>query len=87
VRRVIFSDLEELCEKFDIESKYVLTVIVSQRARFLSEQKGRYVAGDSSEKYISTALQELVDGKLRHSCPAVERKAVPGVPEHVVVEE
>ncbi len=84
---MIFCDLEELYEKFSIENKYVLTIIVAQRARFLSEQKGRYALEDSSEKYISTALQELVGGKLRHVCLPVERKKVPGISEHVVLEE
>lgn len=83
---MIFSDLEDLYQKFDIENKYVLTLIVAQRARFLSEQKGRYALEDTAEKYISSALQELVGGKLRHVCLPVERKAVPGISEHVVVE-
>ena len=55
---MIFYDIDSLAEKQGIDNKYLLTVAVANRARTLSEQKGRTLDEDN-EKFISTALQEF----------------------------
>jgi len=62
---MIFYDIEEIIRKRGIENKYLLTVAVAERARQLSEQKGRYLVEDATrEKYISLALEEIASGKV-----------------------
>jgi DNA-directed RNA polymerase subunit K/omega len=39
-------------------------MIVSMRARQLSEQKGRLLDGESSERYITYAIDEIESQKL-----------------------
>jgi len=55
---MIFYDIDSLAEKQGIDNKYLLTVAVANRARTLSEQKGRTL-DENNEKFISTALQEF----------------------------
>ena len=55
---MIFYDIDSLAQKQGIDNKYLLTVAVANRARTLSEQKGRTLDEDN-EKFISTALQEF----------------------------
>ncbi|NLI96018.1 MAG: DNA-directed RNA polymerase subunit omega [Synergistaceae bacterium] len=62
---MIFYDIEEIIRKQGIDNKYLLTVAVAERARQLSEQKGRYLVEDTArEKYISLALEEIASGKV-----------------------
>ncbi len=62
---MIFYDIEEIIRKHGIENKYLLTVAVAERARQLSEQKGRYLVEDTTrEKFISLALEEIAGGKV-----------------------
>jgi DNA-directed RNA polymerase omega subunit len=62
---MIFYDIEEIIRKRGIENKYLLTVAVAERARQLSEQKGRYLVEDTTrEKFISLALEEIAGGKV-----------------------
>ena len=61
---MIYVDLEKIYKTRKIENKYALAMIVSMRARQLSEQKGRLLDGESSERYITYALEEVQKGDL-----------------------
>ena len=61
---MIYTDLERIYKTRGIENKYALAMIVSTRARQLSEQKGRLLDGESSERYITYALEEVQGGDL-----------------------
>ena len=61
---MIFCDLDERFSKLPIENKYLLTRVLAQRARQLSESKGRNILEESGEKYISSAIRELAAGSL-----------------------
>lgn len=56
---MIYTDLESIFNSTNIENKYALAMIVSTRARQLSEQKGRLLGGEGSERYISYAIEEI----------------------------
>jgi DNA-directed RNA polymerase omega subunit len=56
---LIYYNLEKIYESSHIENKYALAMIVSTRARQLSEQKGRALEGEGSERYITYAIEEI----------------------------
>ncbi|MDR1915824.1 MAG: DNA-directed RNA polymerase subunit omega [Synergistaceae bacterium] len=64
---MIYNNLEKIYETTHIENKYALAMIVSMRARQLSEQKGRLLDGESSERYITYAISEIESQKLNFS--------------------
>lgn len=72
---MIFSNLDKLYGKLPIENKYLLTRVLGQRARQLSETKGRNILEDSGEKYISSAIRELATGALVLSFPSEDGHA------------
>ncbi len=53
-----FYDIDKLAEKNGITNKYLLTSMVSIRARQISESKLRLLE-DGKEKYISLALEDI----------------------------
>lgn len=62
---MIFYDIERIIRDRGIDNKYRLTGAVADRARQLSEQKGRRLSEDAMrEKYISLALEEISSGKV-----------------------
>lgn len=61
---MIYTDLEKIYKTRRIENKYALAMVISARARQLSEQKGRLLDGGSSERYITYALEEVQGGAL-----------------------
>jgi DNA-directed RNA polymerase omega subunit len=61
---LIYHNLEKIYELTNIENKYALAMIVSTRARQLSEQKGRALDGEGSERYITYAIEEIEAGNL-----------------------
>jgi DNA-directed RNA polymerase omega subunit len=62
---MIFYDIEKIIRDRGIDNKYRLTGAVADRARQLSEQKGRRLVEDAArEKYISLALEEIASGKV-----------------------
>jgi len=62
---MIFYDIEKIIRDRGIDNKYRLTGAVADRARQLSEQKGRRLIEDAvKEKYISLALEEISSGKV-----------------------
>ncbi|MDR3331011.1 MAG: DNA-directed RNA polymerase subunit omega [Synergistaceae bacterium] len=74
---MIYTDLERIFSTTDIENKYALAMIVSTRARQLSEQKGRLLDGEGSERYITYAIGEIEDGHLRISKTALDIASQP----------
>jgi len=64
-----YYDIGTLSKKTGVENKYLLTTILSARARKISEEK-RSLLEDGGEKYISIALRDMDsrvltdDGKL-----------------------
>lgn len=61
---MIYADLDKIFANTGIENKYALAMIVSSRARQLSEQKGRQLDGEGSERYITYAIAEVESGEL-----------------------
>jgi DNA-directed RNA polymerase omega subunit len=61
---MIYNNLERIYETSHIENKYALAMVVSTRARQLSEQKGRGLDGEGSERFISHAIDEIEEGRL-----------------------
>lgn len=82
---MIFCDLEKIYRERNISNKYILTLLVSTRARQLSEQKGRVLAEDTGEKFISRALRDVQEGRIRFRLVEPPVKT-PGNG-HVVVED
>jgi DNA-directed RNA polymerase subunit K/omega len=61
---MIYMDLEKIYRERSIPNKYILAIVVSARARQLSERKGA-AAGD--EKFITTAVDDLMNGRIKYS--------------------
>ena len=61
---MIYNNLEKIYEKSRIENKYALAMVVSTRARQLSEQKGRLLEGEGSERYITHAIAAIEKGRI-----------------------
>ncbi len=62
---MIYMDLEKIYKNRNIPNKYILTLVVSARARQLSERKGAISGYD--EKFITRAVDDLTQGKIRYS--------------------
>ena len=62
---MIYMDLEKIYRNRDITNKYILTLVVSARARQLSERKGAITGYD--EKFITRAVEELMQGRIKYS--------------------
>ncbi len=67
---MIYIDLEKIYRERDIPNKYILTLVVSARARQLSERRG--LNGD--EKYISMAVDDVTHGRLAYRIVAPQPK-------------
>ena len=61
---MIYTDLERIYKTRDIENKYALAMLISLRARQLSEQKNSLLEGYGSERYITCAINEIEEGRL-----------------------
>jgi DNA-directed RNA polymerase omega subunit len=72
---MIYNNLEKIYETSRIENKYALAMVVSTRARQLSEQKGRTLDGEGSERYITYAIGEIEKGRLN-----IDSAVVTGAP-------
>ena len=62
---MIYMDLETIYKNRDIPNKYILTLVVSARARQLSERKGAISGYD--EKFMTRAVDDLTQGKINYS--------------------
>lgn len=60
---MIYMDLEKIYSERNIPNKYILTLVISARARQLSER--RNLNGD--EKYISMAVDDVTNGRIAYS--------------------
>ena len=61
---MIYNNLEKILKTSQVENKYALAMVVSTRARQLSEQKGRAFEGSGNERYITYAIEEIEDFRL-----------------------
>jgi DNA-directed RNA polymerase subunit omega len=61
---MIYNNLEKIYETSHVENKYALAMVVATRARQLSEQKGRALEGEGSERFITHAIEEIEGGHL-----------------------
>jgi DNA-directed RNA polymerase subunit K/omega len=59
---MIYMDLEKIYKECNIPNKYILTLIVAERARQLSERKGTGLGYD--EKFITKAIDDVADGRV-----------------------
>lgn len=59
---MIYMDLEKIYRERNIPNKYILTLVISARARQLSER--RDMGGE--EKYISQAVRDVTEGKVSY---------------------
>lgn len=59
-----YYDIDKIAEKNGIKNKYLLTAIVSVRARQISQMKDRISEG-KNEKYISLALDDLDNQRIK----------------------
>lgn len=84
---MIFNDLEKFYSEMGIENKYVLTLLVSQRARQISEQKGNIASEGGGEKFICAAIRDIEEKHVTYTCPPAEPKPLLHASEHVVVED
>lgn len=63
-----FYDIDKIAEKNGITNKYLLTSVVSIRARQISELKDRLLE-EGKEKFISLAMEDIDNGRIRFSRP------------------
>jgi DNA-directed RNA polymerase omega subunit len=75
---MIYTDLEKIYKAGDIENKYALSMAISTRARLLSEQKGRQLDGEGSERYITHAIEEIESGRIKVRSTVIQHESVDG---------
>ena len=59
---MIYMDLEKIYRERDIPNTYIQTLVISARARQLSER--RDLSGE--EKYISMAVDDVTNGRIAY---------------------
>lgn len=59
---MIYMDLEKIYRERNIPNKYILTLVITARARQLSER--RDLGGE--EKYITQAVRDVEQGKISY---------------------
>lgn len=60
---MIYMDLEKIYRERDIPNKYILTLVVSARARQLSLRRDAF---SSDEKFITQAVKDVTDGRIKY---------------------
>lgn len=78
---MICADIEKIFRERDIPDKYVLTLILAERARQLSERQGTGLGYE--EKFITKAMEDLEEGKVSFKVTPIET----GTEEESVEEE
>ena len=63
-----FYDIDDLEKKVGVSNKYLLTVLVANWARRVSEQKSR-VLEENSEQYLSHAIRDLEKANIKIHLP------------------
>ncbi len=63
-----FHNVDKIMDNIGVHNKYLLTSVIAQRARQISEMKGRRPGaengGDPAEKAISLALEDMEEGNV-----------------------
>lgn len=67
---MICSDIEKIYEERDIPNKYVLTLILAERARQLSDRRGTGLGYD--EKFITKAMEDVAEGKVKYKMTPID---------------
>lgn len=67
---MICGDIEKIYREQDIPNKYVLTLILSERARQLSDRKGTGLGYD--EKFITKAMEDVDGGRIKYTMTPIE---------------
>lgn len=67
---MIYMDLEKIYRERNIPDKYILTQVISSRARQLSERKGS--AADCDDKFITRAVADLTEGRIGYKIVEAE---------------
>lgn len=67
---MICGDIEKIYRERDIPNKYVLTLVLAERARQLSERKGTGLGYD--EKFITRAMEDVDEGKVTYKMTPIE---------------
>lgn len=67
---MICVDLEKVYEERDIPNKYVLSLILAERARQLSERKGTGLGYE--EKFITKAMEDVDQGRVTYKMTPIE---------------
>lgn len=63
---MLYMDLEHIYKEQGISDKYVLSMVVTERALQLSQLKNTIQEGVAKEKLISRAVDEAAHGKLTY---------------------
>lgn len=61
---MICTDIEKVYAERDIPNKYVLTLVLAERARQLSDRKGTGLGYD--EKFITKAMEDVTEGRVSY---------------------
>lgn len=70
-----FYDIDYLKKRAGITNKYLLTVIVANWSRYISEQKSRVLEEDL-EQYLSVAMDDIAKERVKLRIPASRAKGV-----------
>lgn len=62
---MIYMDLEKIYRERNIPNKYILTLVVAERARQLSERKGTGLGYD--DKFITKAVEDVAEGRISYT--------------------
>lgn len=81
---MICADIEKLYEERDIPNKYVLTLILAERARQLSDRKGTGLGYD--EKFITKAMDDVAEGRVKYKMTHVVAPVEDGINDSVDAE-
>jgi len=85
-----YYDIDKIAGKNGINNKYLLTTIVSVRARQISQKKD-HITQNKNEKYISLALDDLDNQRITFQVnkvdPSSDMKETAGEDNDVTLEE
>ncbi len=81
---MICADIEKLYEDRGIPNKYVLTLILAERARQLSDRKGTGLGYD--EKFITKAMDDVAEGRVKYKMTHIVTPVEDGINESVEAE-
>ncbi len=68
-----FYDIDSLEKKTGIDNKYLLTVLVANWSRRISEQKSRMLEEDI-EEHLSLAMEDIAKGRVKYRIPSSRAK-------------